>query len=82
MLGSGRPFILELVNPKKSLSITQEFLSSAQERINKNPLVNVHELKLGGTECFDILKESEEDKIKMYSCLVISPEPLSHEKIE
>jgi tRNA U54 and U55 pseudouridine synthase Pus10 len=81
MLGGGRPFILELANPKKSISITQELLTTAQEKINKNPLVGVHDLRLGNLACFDVLKESEERKVKMYSCLVITTAPLTDEKI-
>lgn len=81
MLGDGRPFILELVNPKKSLSITQEFLDEAAKKINLNPRVGVQNFQLGSHMSFDILKESEARKVKMYSMIVVTTAPVSDEKI-
>ena len=82
MLGTGRPFIVELVNPRKKLSLTQEILDSIAEKINKSVLVNVLDLRDGGSNAFDAIKESEKLKVKMYCCMVTTNKELSKEKIE
>lgn len=82
MLGNGRPFIIELVNAKKKLSFTKEMLSKIEENVNKNPLVGVNSLRLGEDDVFMKLKESENVKIKMYTCIVVTKSPISDEKME
>ncbi|KAL0479084.1 hypothetical protein AKO1_007899 [Acrasis kona] len=46
MLGKGRPFVFCMTNPKKSLSITQQQLDDAMNKINQGESVKVHTLKL------------------------------------
>lgn len=71
-----------MVNPKKKQSLTTSILKEIEDRINENPLVNVIDLKQGGTEAFIHLKESEQDKVKMYCCVVATEDEISDEKIQ
>lgn len=82
MLGSGRPFIIELVNPKKKLSLTQDKLDIIQNEINKSTLVNLLNLRDGGCQAFVDLKKSEQHKIKMYCCMIATSRELTTEDIE
>ncbi len=36
MLGNGRPFAIELVNPKRALSVKEEHLIEMEKRINES----------------------------------------------
>ena len=70
MLGNGRPFVLELLNPRKVV-ITEEELFEASEMINKSTdLVAVRQLKLITKQSLSLIKEGEEEKRKRY-CAVI-----------
>lgn len=68
MLGIGRPFILEFVNPKKVLTCKDEMLN-LQKYITSD-LVYCHDLKIVDRAFFDELKEIENSKAKSYCCVV------------
>ena len=77
MLGSGRPFLLELLNPKKML-VTAEELARLQESINSSTSdVAVRGLAVVSKETASLLKEGEEDKQKRYSALIWSAQELA-----
>ena len=82
MLGDGRPFIIELVNPKKKISLNNEVVKKIEVEINKSSIVGVRGLHVGENNLFNSLKESESQKIKMYCCLVVTSSPLSKEAQE
>lgn len=46
MLGKGRPFILEIFNPKISVGLKNDanFLKNAENQINENHMVAVRDL--------------------------------------
>ena len=81
MLGSGRPFMLELVNPR--LLEYQENQQNLQETINSSTQeISVRELKMVDKKTSSVLKTGEEEKEKLYSSLIwtslpISPQDLS-----
>ena len=81
MLGQGRPFVLQLVNPKKRATVTVEQLRDIQDLINKSTLVGVNNLTFGSEKDFLSLKESEETKVKVYCCVVETSKIIPASKI-
>ena len=72
MLGSGRPFAVELSNPK-SVSLSQEDIHKVHELINRSTdLIAVQLLTKVSKEEIALLKEGEAEKKKQYYALVWS----------
>lgn len=82
MLGSGRPFILQLVNPKKRHTVTVDQLKIIEANINKNSACGVINLGFGDEKTFLELKDSEETKVKIYCCLVETSEKITPEMVQ
>ncbi|CAD8076955.1 unnamed protein product [Paramecium primaurelia] len=71
MLGNGRPFAIELVDPHCGLQIqTQEILNQIESNINSQKVVKVTPLQYTDTNIFEELKNSEINKVKAYCCIV------------
>ncbi|TNV80047.1 hypothetical protein FGO68_gene15427 [Halteria grandinella] len=70
MLGRGRPFVMEFVNPKKSLSCQGQIEDKGLRKAINSSLVYCHEFKIVDKEFFDSLKDIEISKAKSYSCMV------------
>ena len=69
MLGNGRPFMLEFVNPRVHVTIEQ--CRGLEEKINSSTeLVAVSQLTVVRKKAQGILKEGEEEKRKHYCALV------------
>ncbi|BFZ12087.1 hypothetical protein BsWGS_15126 [Bradybaena similaris] len=69
MLGIGRPFVVELINPH-CVTFSKEDIADLQERINKaSKYVQVRDLQIVSREEVTKLKEGEIDKTKTYSAL-------------
>ena len=69
MLGSGRPFVLSLMEPKASLSAPAT--TELEATINRSTsLVQVTQLRLETEKYFEQLKAGEEDKLKAYCAVV------------
>merc|ERR1719483_834196 len=67
MLGSGRPFVIELINPHAS-KFTKDEIAKLQQRINASTKdVQVRDLQIVTKENTDKLKQGEEDKTKTYT---------------
>ena len=82
MLGSGRPFLLELVNPR-NVSITNTDLQGIEKAVNDGTeLIAVKNLQRVSKSSSSILKEGEESKKKIYSALVWTREPLNEERLK
>ena len=84
MLGSGRPFLVELVNPV-SLEVDKSLFSQIKNEIktSSNNTVNVKDLQIGEKE--DItryLKQGEMEKRKVYKALCVSTRAISEEDVE
>jgi len=71
MLGTGRPFILQLNNPLK-FNLDAHLIEKIQAQINTSKLVNVSNLRILMKEETGFIKEGEEKKRKSYRCLVWS----------
>ena len=75
MLGSGRPFAFECVNPRKT-RFTQEELLELEDHINSHHKgVVVNSLQVVTKEDIKKLKEGEEEKRKRYTALCVTAEP-------
>lgn len=70
MLGQGRPFIMEFVNPKLSTSGAAAVNDETLRGLMKTDLVFCHDFKIVDRQFFDSLKEIETSKAKSYSCIV------------
>lgn len=70
MLNEGRPFVIEMLRPKRS-TVTQEDIDRLQEEVNaSSTTVNINSLHQTDNTCFALLKESETNKIKGYCCVM------------
>uniref|UniRef100_A0A915HKG2 tRNA pseudouridine(55) synthase n=1 Tax=Romanomermis culicivorax TaxID=13658 RepID=A0A915HKG2_ROMCU len=70
MLGNGRPFALQFLNPRRKLDLN---LNDYVSKINfANQDVRVDRLKVVSQKDFDVLNKSEDSKIKNYVALCYS----------
>ncbi|KAJ3053633.1 putative tRNA pseudouridine synthase Pus10 [Rhizophlyctis rosea] len=83
MLGHGRPFYFELVNPKVAV-LDQERMSTIEKQINAHvgEKVGVRDLQVVTKEGTRVLKDSAATKSKSYSCLIRLSEPVTQEKLD
>ncbi|ESQ34758.1 hypothetical protein EUTSA_v10007426mg [Eutrema salsugineum] len=70
MLGSGRPFLIEVQNSRQCPS--QKSLTEIEEKINNSEkkLVGVKDLRFIGSQCWAMMREGESEKQKQYAALV------------
>ncbi|XP_004292924.1 PREDICTED: putative tRNA pseudouridine synthase Pus10 [Fragaria vesca subsp. vesca] len=82
MLGSGRPFLVEVQNARYVPS--QESVKDLQAKINnlQNKLVGVKNLKLVGSQSWDLMREGEAEKQKQYTALVWTSRILKDEDFQ
>ncbi|XP_062025079.1 uncharacterized protein LOC133741150 isoform X1 [Rosa rugosa] len=82
MLGSGRPFLVEVQNARYVPS--QESVKDLQTKINnlQNKLVGVKNLKLVGSQSWDLMREGEAEKQKQYTALVWTSRILKDEDLQ
>ncbi|KAK2720039.1 tRNA pseudouridine synthase Pus10-like [Artemia franciscana] len=80
MLGSGRPFIVELIDPGLS-DILFEKMRSIECDINNSSLVKVRDLQIISKNEIKNLKEGEEEKKKTYKALCITKQVPAPEAI-
>jgi tRNA pseudouridine synthase 10 len=80
MLGTGRPFILELLNPK----IRTFDLKKMQNKVNKSnkKKIKVSDLKYSSKERVKNMKLNAENTKKVYNALVISKERISKDRFD
>ena len=82
MLGTGRPFILEIQDAKKSISGFSQFSSLAQKINSSSSLVQVLNLQKAGKEKFEEIRLGEEGKLKVYACIIWLEKKLVKEDLE
>jgi tRNA pseudouridine synthase 10 len=82
MLGRGRPFYVELTNPKKSFATIEE-MKSLQKNINANVdgKISVQDLQICTKADTSALKESASTKSKSYTCMVELETPVTLEAL-
>lgn len=82
MLGNGRPFLVEFINPR-NISFAQDDLAKIQVEINDaTNLIEVRQLKRVTREATKVLKQGEQEKQKCYSALIWTPEEITSENIK
>jgi len=84
MLGKGRPFLLELSEPKIGCAgYTNGILSEVEQTINDTSLdlIKVRNLKLIDKERTTAIKLGEENKVKHYSALVVTTECITPDQL-
>ena len=79
MLGTGRPFVFEFINPKKSISGVEKLAGFS---VNEPFVKTIGELKVVDKQYFDHMKEIESQKAKRYSAVCWIDRPLTDEDIE
>ena len=79
MLGGGRPFMLEILNPKKDM---KNEIKNLEEEINKtSKFIKVSNLENCNKEYTEIIKKAEVNKMKIYSCFVWVKKEIKDEDI-
>ncbi|KAM9562218.1 tRNA pseudouridine synthase Pus10 isoform 2-T2 [Guaruba guarouba] len=80
-LGNGRPFAIELVNPRR-IHFTAEEMKRLQQTINtSSDKIQVRDLQLVTREAIGRMKEGEEEKTKTYSALIWTDKAIQKEDI-
>uniref|UniRef100_A0A8C5T5Y0 tRNA pseudouridine synthase Pus10 n=1 Tax=Malurus cyaneus samueli TaxID=2593467 RepID=A0A8C5T5Y0_9PASS len=80
-LGNGRPFAIELVNPRR-IRFTAEEMKRLQQAINdSSDKIQVRDLQLVTREAIGRMKEGEEEKTKTYSALIWTDKAIEREDI-
>lgn len=81
MLGSGRPFLLEIQNARQVPS--EETVKEIESKINglENKLVGVKNLQVVGSQGWTLMREGEAEKQKQYCALVWISRPLEDEDV-
>ncbi|XP_005525571.1 PREDICTED: putative tRNA pseudouridine synthase Pus10 [Pseudopodoces humilis] len=80
-LGNGRPFAIELVNPRR-IHFTVEEMKRLQQAINdSSDKIRVRDLQLVTREAIGRMKEGEEEKTKTYSALIWTDKAIQREDI-
>ncbi|KAL2895551.1 putative tRNA pseudouridine synthase Pus10 [Bienertia sinuspersici] len=76
MLGSGRPFLLEIQNPRTLPS--ESSMKEMELKINslEGKLLKVKNLKVVDDQCWTLMREGEAEKQKQYAALVWISRPL------
>ncbi|XP_030855020.1 putative tRNA pseudouridine synthase Pus10 [Strongylocentrotus purpuratus] len=78
----GRPFVVEVLNPRKNVVCT-EACKELQEEINRRTTdVGVRDLQIVGRDATMKLKEGETEKSKSYMALVRVASPVSQEDLQ
>ena len=79
MLGKGRPFMLEIINPKKNMEAK---LKQIEDEINNNSkFIKIHNLETCNKEYTENIKKAETNKTKIYSCFVWTKKELNEDDI-
>ncbi|NWR17319.1 PUS10 synthase, partial [Emberiza fucata] len=80
-LGNGRPFAMELVNPRR-IHFSAEDMKRLQQAINdSSDKIQVRDLQLVTRSAIGRMKEGEEEKTKTYSALIWTDKAIQREDI-
>ncbi|KAL1463675.1 hypothetical protein WDU94_015409 [Cyamophila willieti] len=80
MLGNGRPFSLELINPMRT-KVPQKEIDDLMERLNKEHATNIklNDMQIISKDDVKYLKKGEQSETKIYEALCVSKKPLTDE---
>ncbi|KAG8065752.1 hypothetical protein GUJ93_ZPchr0004g40024 [Zizania palustris] len=81
MLGSGRPFLVEVLNVRSIPSATE--VQQIADKINSSEKkhVRIRNLKLVGSEIWTMMREGEAEKQKQYTALIWTSRPLTDNEL-
>ncbi|KAJ1951359.1 hypothetical protein FBU59_000208 [Linderina macrospora] len=82
MLGDGRPFYVECMNPRTKKVLQMDVAKIEQQLVAAGSPVLVRHLQAITTNDTAIIKESSDSKTKLYCALVWFAKPLSSEKLD
>ncbi|CAL9756933.1 unnamed protein product [Musa acuminata subsp. burmannicoides] len=82
MLGSGRPFLIEISNARCIPSKVDIELIAEKLNRNDQKYVRVRNLTLIGSEAWTLMREGEAEKQKQYAALVWFPRPLTDDDLQ
>jgi tRNA pseudouridine synthase 10 len=82
-LGKGRPFLCQIVNPRKLCNGDETVALAVRNAINEQsrPHISVRDVQFVSKSEAANLKEGEEDKVKVYRALCRTATPVSPEKL-
>ncbi|PHT85014.1 hypothetical protein T459_13457 [Capsicum annuum] len=82
MLGTGRPFLVEIQNARQVPS--EALIKDIERKINslESQYVHVKNLRAVGSQVWDLMREGEAEKQKQYAALVWLSRPVSDEDFE
>eukprot|EP00347_Sterkiella_histriomuscorum_P020730 403336698 len=80
MLGIGRPFVCEFINPKFSISVKDRV--PEMQGLVTSDVVFCHDFKIVDKKFFDDLKDIENSKAKAYCCVVWLQRRITKKELE
>ncbi|KAI3464747.1 hypothetical protein Pfo_021410 [Paulownia fortunei] len=82
MLGTGRPFLVEIQNARQFPS--DMLIKDMEKKINslESKFVKVKNLKVLGSQGWELMREGEAEKQKQYAALVWIPRPLNNDDVQ
>jgi len=83
MLGKGRPFILEMINPHRLIRNKKQF-EEIEKQINNSwhDVMMVYNLQQAPKLSLNKLKEGEQSKSKIYRCVIFLPKEISQTDLD
>eukprot|EP01112_Ceratiomyxa_fruticulosa_P009408 TRINITY_DN2448_c0_g1_i1.p1 TRINITY_DN2448_c0_g1~~TRINITY_DN2448_c0_g1_i1.p1 ORF type:complete len:631 (-),score=147.20 TRINITY_DN2448_c0_g1_i1:146-2038(-) len=82
MLGDGRPFLIEVRNPRR-VKFSPEEYKKMQDEINQSTsLIQIRSFQRVGRNDVLLLKDAEENKKKHYRCIVWLEKPIKPEDLD
>jgi tRNA pseudouridine synthase 10 len=82
MLGSGRPFVIDISNPKNKFKPLEK-VKELEDLINSNTtLIKVVDVDVCDKNYFAVLKKYEDSKQKLYTCFVWVEKIITQDDIE
>ncbi len=82
MLGTGRPFCVEIINPHK-VNTTEEIMCRLESEINSSTSrIQVRDLQVVTKDATNIMKEGETEKTKIYCALCWSESEITQERLD
>jgi hypothetical protein len=82
MLGQGRPFLVEISNPKLRFQPCRDIKQIEEEINNNTNLIKVKNLGVTDKSYYGVIKKYEDSKQKLYTCLVYSSRIITNDDIE
>ncbi|XP_065155524.1 tRNA pseudouridine synthase Pus10 [Atheta coriaria] len=80
-LGKGRPFYIEILDPKKTQFSFEEF-RRIENKVNKSELIKIRDLQMVARSDTNYIKQGEESKTKNYVALCVTKQKVTQEMLD